>query len=177
MNTLALKREDIARRRAATHAAPVTHYVASLAPGGGTTSMRFGEALNTTTVRHEAKAFSKEKVKRLSKRESSDDSDSGPCYSDYERTPGTKAGEKGSCRPKGKKKKLKTETSNASVIHKKGSDADGDGKTGEAAAADKKKKKKGWNRDDDKDGKPNAIDSDASTSSSDEEEKDTTKKK
>lgn len=51
------------------------------------------------------KAFSKEKVEKLSNRTSSDDSDSGPCYSDYERTPGTKAGEKGSCRPKRKKRK------------------------------------------------------------------------
>ena len=91
MHTLGLQRELVARRRAAAHRSPVTHYVASLAPGGGTTSMRFGETLNTTTVRHGAKAFSKEKVKKLSDRASSDDSDSGPCYSDYERTPGTKA--------------------------------------------------------------------------------------
>lgn len=35
----------------------------------------------------------------------SDGSDDGPCWSDYERVPGTKEGEKGSCRPKKKKKK------------------------------------------------------------------------
>jgi hypothetical protein len=35
----------------------------------------------------------------------SDGSDSSPCWSDYERTPGTAAGTKGSCRPKGSKKK------------------------------------------------------------------------
>ena len=48
--------------------------------------------------------FSESKKKELSNRTSSDDSDAGPCWSDYERTPGTKAGEKGSCRPKGGKK-------------------------------------------------------------------------
>ena len=144
MHTLALQRETAARRRAATHSAPVTHYVASLAPGGGTMSMRFGEALNTTIERHDAKAYSKEKVKRLSNRESSDDTDSGPCWSDHERVPGTKAGEKGSCRPKGsKKKKLKTEKSDASRIYEKGEDADGDGKTGEGK---KKKKKSDWRK-------------------------------
>ena len=37
----------------------------------------------------------------------SDGSDSSPCWSDYERTPGTKEGAKGSCRPKGSKKKKK----------------------------------------------------------------------
>ena len=34
-----------------------------------------------------------------------DGSDGGVCWSDYERTPGTKEGEKGSCRPKKKKSK------------------------------------------------------------------------
>ena len=37
----------------------------------------------------------------------SDGSDSSPCWSDYERTPGTEEGTKGSCRPKGSKKKKK----------------------------------------------------------------------
>jgi hypothetical protein len=32
----------------------------------------------------------------------SDGSDGGPCWSDYERTPGTKEGTKGSCKPKNK---------------------------------------------------------------------------
>ena len=38
----------------------------------------------------------------------SDGSDSSPCWSDYERTPGTEEGTKGSCRPKGSKKKKKS---------------------------------------------------------------------
>ena len=43
--------------------------------------------------------------------ETSDNSDAGVCWSDYERVPGTEEGEKGSCRPKGgKKKKKKTES-------------------------------------------------------------------
>ena len=48
--------------------------------------------------------FSKSEKKALENRTSSDDSDGGPCWSDYERVPGTKAGEKGSCKPKGSKK-------------------------------------------------------------------------
>ena len=54
----------------------------------------------------------KKKKKRMKKTESggektatSDGSDAGVCWSDYERVPGTKQGEKGSCRPKGSKKK------------------------------------------------------------------------
>lgn len=55
------------------------------------------------------KAKSKKKKKR--KREdkggssTSDGSDGGPCWSDYERVPNTVEGTKGSCRPKGSKKK------------------------------------------------------------------------
>ena len=49
-------------------------------------------------------SFTEKTVKKLSNRSSSDDSDSGPCWSDYERDPSKKAGEKGSCRPKKKKK-------------------------------------------------------------------------
>ena len=49
--------------------------------------------------------FSESKKEALTNRTSSDDSDGGPCWSDYERVPGTKAGAKGSCRPKGGKKK------------------------------------------------------------------------
>ena len=41
---------------------------------------------------------------KLTDGETSDNSDGGVCWSDYERVPGTKAGEKGSCRPKGSKK-------------------------------------------------------------------------
>ena len=57
--------------------------------------------------------------------------------------------------------RTQTVTHNAALFKK---DRDGDGKTGEAAAADKMMKKKGWDRDSDHDGKPNAIDSDASSS-------------
>ena len=47
---------------------------------------------------------------KLTDGETSDGSDSGVCWSDYERVPGTEAGAKGSCRPKGsKKKKAKSE--------------------------------------------------------------------
>ena len=46
---------------------------------------------------------------KLTDGETSDGSDSGVCWSDYERVPGTEAGSKGSCRPKGSKKK-KTES-------------------------------------------------------------------
>ena len=49
--------------------------------------------------------FSEGKKKKLENRSSSDDSDAGICWSDYERVPGTKAGAKGSCRPKGGEKK------------------------------------------------------------------------
>jgi len=52
-----------------------------------------------------AAPFSKEEKKKLENRDTSDDSDAGVCYSDYERVSGTKPGEKGSCKPKNKKKK------------------------------------------------------------------------
>ena len=45
---------------------------------------------------------------RLTEGETSDGTDSGVCWSDKERVPGTKEGEPGSCRPK-RKKKAKTE--------------------------------------------------------------------
>lgn len=54
-------------------------------------------------------SFTKDTVKKLSNRSSSDDSDSGPCWSDYERDPSKKAGENGSCRPKKKKRKKAAE--------------------------------------------------------------------
>ena len=49
----------------------------------------------------------KKKKKALTEGETSDNTDAGVCYSDYERTPGTKEGAKGSCRPKRKKKEKK----------------------------------------------------------------------
>ena len=51
----------------------------------------------------------KKKKKTLTEGETSDNTDAGVCYSDYERKPGTKEGEKGSCRPKGGKKKKASE--------------------------------------------------------------------
>jgi hypothetical protein len=50
------------------------------------------------------KPFSESTKKKLSDRDTSDGSDGGPCWSDYERDPSKKAGEKGSCKPKKKKK-------------------------------------------------------------------------
>lgn len=47
---------------------------------------------------------------KLTDGETSDGSDSGVCWSDYERVPGTEAGSKGSCRPKGGKKKKESES-------------------------------------------------------------------
>lgn len=56
--------------------------------------------------------FTESTKKKLRERDTSDSSDSGECWSDYERVPSKKAGEKGSCQPKGsKKKKKKTEKS------------------------------------------------------------------
>jgi len=49
------------------------------------------------------------KKKKYEHRSTSDDTDTGVCWSDYERVPGTKPGEKGSCRPKRDKKKKKKE--------------------------------------------------------------------
>ena len=77
--------------------------------------------------RKSGEAFTEGEKKKLENRTSSDDSDGGPCWSDYERVPGTKAGEKGSCRPKGsKKKKSKVENISAdgdlSNVHKKASE-------------------------------------------------------
>ena len=50
--------------------------------------------------RKSGEAFTESEKKKLENRTSSDDSDGGPCWSDYERVPGTKAGEKGSRRLK-----------------------------------------------------------------------------
>ena len=49
---------------------------------------------------HNAAAFSKKKVEGLENRETSDDTDHGPCQSDWERKPGTEAGEERSCQRK-----------------------------------------------------------------------------
>lgn len=51
----------------------------------------------------------KDGKKQLTEGETSDGSDDGVCWSDYERVPGTKEGEKGSCRPKGSKKSKKSD--------------------------------------------------------------------
>ena len=158
------------------------------------TTLQFGDFVRTQTVRSNA-SYSKEKVKKLSNRDSSDNSDGGPCWSDHERVPGTKAGEPGSCRPKGEKKKKKRkkkkpkmpkmtemtlERDNASTvpgkgdIHAKGADADGDGKTGEG-----KYSKADWKKDSDGDGKPDPVDTSSSeydTDYSSEEETPTKKR-
>ena len=52
----------------------------------------------------EAKKKKAEKKKKRSDSDTSDGSDGGRCWSDYEPTPGKKAYEKGSCRPEKKKK-------------------------------------------------------------------------
>ena len=65
----------------------------------------------TSDTKSEDYTPDKKKKKRMKKTDSggektatSDGSDTGVCWSDYERVPGTKQGEKGSCRPKGSKK-------------------------------------------------------------------------
>ena len=64
------------------------------------------------TVYEAAVKKDKDGKKHLTEGETSDNSDGGVCWSDYERVPGTEEGAKGSCRPKGgKKKKKKTESS------------------------------------------------------------------
>ena len=75
---------------------------------------------NASATKHDKEYNSPKKTKKRKKSENdstSDGSDSGPCWSDYERVPGTEQGAKGSCRPKGsghdekdgKKKKRKKE--------------------------------------------------------------------
>jgi len=63
------------------------------------------------TVHQAAVKKDKDGKKHLTEGETSDNSDAGVCWSDYERVPGTTEGEKGSCRPKGGKKKKKGEES------------------------------------------------------------------
>jgi hypothetical protein len=84
MNTLKLDRERLQSRVRAASNAGVTHYVASLAPGGGTTLASYGSVLPSTTTRANA-----------------------ACWKGYERTPGTEEGTDGSCRKKGSGKKKK----------------------------------------------------------------------
>lgn len=67
-----------------------------------------GSSDTKSDTKSEDAAPNKKKKKRMKKTESggeksatSDGSDDGVCWSDYERVPGTKQGEKGSCRPKG----------------------------------------------------------------------------
>lgn len=66
--------------------------------------------LGLPSVRSNAAKFSREKIAALRNRSSSDDSDSGRCYSGWTEEEGVAAGEKGSCvkdGEKGKKKKRK----------------------------------------------------------------------
>ena len=102
-------RLNVSSRHEPSTAVSSWYETSSIAHGAsGTSSVLLSGA---STTRHEAAAdkksapFSKEKVKKLENRDTSDGSDGGPCYSDYERDPSKKAGEKGSCRPKSKKAK------------------------------------------------------------------------
>ena len=63
-------------------------------------------------LRSNAAKFSREKIAALENRSSSDDSDSGRCWSGYEEADGIAAGEKGSCVKKGSKKKKRKKTEN-----------------------------------------------------------------
>ena len=63
------------------------------------------------TVYEAAVKKDKDGKSKLTEGETSDNSDAGVCWSDYERVPGTEEGAKGSCRPKGGKKKKKKESS------------------------------------------------------------------
>jgi len=80
-------------------------YESSLKRERHTFAMADGDGAKKDSAKSEPK---KKKKKALTDGETSDGSDSGVCWSDYERTPGTKEGEKGSCRPKGSKKKKKS---------------------------------------------------------------------
>ena len=62
------------------------------------------------TVHQAAVKKDKDGKKHLTEGETSDNPDAGVCWSDYERVPGTEEGAKGSCRPKGGKKKKKKES-------------------------------------------------------------------
>ena len=77
-------------------------YESSLKRERHTFAMGDGDSAKKDSAKAEPKK--KKKKKALTDGETSDGSDSGVCWSDYERTPGTKEGEKGSCRPKGSKK-------------------------------------------------------------------------
>tara|TARA_X000001036_G_scaffold421945_1_gene444332 strand:+ start:809 stop:1144 length:336 start_codon:yes stop_codon:yes gene_type:complete len=78
-------------------------YESSLKRERHTFAMAEGDGAKKDKATSEPKK--KKKKKALTDGETSDGSDSGVCWSDYERTPGTKEGAKGSCRPRGSKKK------------------------------------------------------------------------
>lgn len=166
MNTLAIDRGG--RPLVSALRNPLVPWYASSthAPSQGP-KIYFGEVVRTETVRHDAK-------KR--------------CWEGYEATPGVDAYDDGSCRKigSGKKKKkkkkrtgMKKTTENASAlattrenaasvpgkggIHSRGSDADGDGKTGEG------KKKVADFSDKNKNGKPDAFEGSSSSSEYDSE--------
>ena len=84
----------------------------AVAPVGPTMSYWFSQGTRETsqpgmkrTVHQAAVKKDKDGKKHLTEGETSDGSDGGVCWSDYERTPGTEEGAKGSCRPKKSKKK------------------------------------------------------------------------
>ena len=72
----------------------------------GLTTTRHNFAAKTRSMTEKEKSEPKKKKRKKDGGATSDGSDS-PCWSDYERTPGTKEGEKGSCQPEGTKKKKK----------------------------------------------------------------------
>jgi hypothetical protein len=127
-------RLNVSARNGQPTAVTAWYETSDFVPNGNSITVLVSEH---STVRHDAAArrnreeapFSKEKVKQLENRDTSDGSDGGACWStfthptfpvficadarartvriagDHERVPGTKPGEKGSCRPKKKKAK------------------------------------------------------------------------
>ena len=99
-------------------AAPYSPYPSEVRPLASLSGTPFASSFATPLVleRHLASAKKesdddapKEKKKKKKKRDeddgsTSDGSDAGSCWSNYERTPGTEKYAKGSCRPKKKKK-------------------------------------------------------------------------
>ena len=148
MNTFALERGG--QPPAAALRNPLTPwYSPKTTTAYSGTSLYFGEVVRTQTVVHNATK--------------------GRCWDGYEPTPGSKPYEDGSCQKVGsskkkkKKKKMATSRENASAvrgkggIHPRGSDADGDGRTGEG-----KHSKADWKKDSDGDGKPDPVDASSS---------------
>ena len=106
----------LARRRADprfTNERAVTGVVNAAPVLPGMPPAWYNEPKRETGLKRTVETFAMKKGKdgkmKLTDGETSDNSDSGVCWSDYERVPGTKEGEKGSCRPKGSKKKKKSE--------------------------------------------------------------------